>query len=44
MFRISTARLDLIGADGALLRADTAGRQVLAVAVDADVPNIMIKG
>jgi [ribosomal protein S5]-alanine N-acetyltransferase len=36
--RISTARLDLIGADGALLRAETAGVRALAAAIEAEVP------
>jgi|HubBroStandDraft_1064217.scaffolds.fasta_scaffold85564_2 ribosomal-protein-alanine N-acetyltransferase len=38
VFRIPTARLDLIGAEAVLLRADAAGRQALAAAVAADVP------
>ncbi|HTC43645.1 MAG TPA: GNAT family N-acetyltransferase [Steroidobacteraceae bacterium] len=38
MFRLATARLDLIGADGPLLRADSAGVKSLATAVDAQVP------
>ena len=38
MFRIATARLDLIGADGVLLRADGAGQAAFAAAVAAHVP------
>jgi [ribosomal protein S5]-alanine N-acetyltransferase len=38
LFRIATARLDLVGADAVLLRAELAGRHALAAAVAADVP------
>jgi [ribosomal protein S5]-alanine N-acetyltransferase len=38
VLQLSTARLELIGADALLLRAEATSPQALAVAVDADVP------